>query len=176
MNGKRTAIAIPKIFYKKEPCHMNNKFKNNTINPLYKYLNKLDIANFKIFYSILVHYWASYGYFISNQNFFNLWCELNQLCYELDESFPDPYDDHEKIKSFCKAYPYYFIDILPTNLIAKLFAEHIDNQIDILANIVNTLLEEDIRAAYTYANETLTLNESVDTLVSETLEHVKCYP
>lgn len=86
-----------------------------------------------------------------------------------------PYEDHKKIKSFCKAYPYYFIDMLPTNLIAKLFAEHIDNRIDILANTVNMLLEEDIRAAYTYASETLTLNESVDTLVLETLKHIKYY-
>ena len=75
-------------------------------------LLKLSKHKLKMFYGILVHAWASQRAFISKQNFFNLWCELNELCYELDEEFPDPYDDHELLKSFCHAHPYYFIDIL----------------------------------------------------------------
>ena len=71
-------------------------------------LLKLDSRQLKMFYGILVHYWVKYKFFISSQNFLNLWCELNKLCYEVDESFPDPYDDHELLKSFCQAHPYYF--------------------------------------------------------------------
>ena len=75
-------------------------------------LSRLDTHKFKLFYSILVHYWVKMKAFISAQSFLNLWCELNKLCYEVDESFPDPYDDHELLKSYCQAHPYYFIDIL----------------------------------------------------------------
>ena len=35
--------------------------------------------------------------FISKQNFFNLWGELNVLCYEADEGFPNV-DDYELVK------------------------------------------------------------------------------
>ena len=73
---------------------------------LYEYLSKLSLLQFKQFYCLFVHYWTNYKCFISQQNFFNLWCELNQLCHESDESFPDQYDDYEVIKSFCMTYPY----------------------------------------------------------------------
>ncbi len=39
---------------------------------------------FKLFYSILVHYWVNYKFFISKMSFFNMWCELNKLCHEVD--------------------------------------------------------------------------------------------
>lgn len=91
---------------------------------LYEYLSKLSLLQFKQFYCLLVHYWTNYKCFISQQNLFNLWCELNQLCHESDESFPDQYDDYEVMKSFCMTYPYYFIDKLPIPLIADLFAQY----------------------------------------------------
>ena len=28
-----------------------------------------------------------YRFFISKQNFFNLWCELNKLCHEVEDTF-----------------------------------------------------------------------------------------
>lgn len=152
------------------------KFENVARRALYKHLSKLNTMQFKTFYGLLVYCWANHKYFISNQNFFNLWCELNQLCHEFDESFPNQYNDHEHIKSFCHAHPYYFIDKLPLELVAKLFSEHINDRIEILTNIAKILFEEDIYAVYTYATKTLTLKESVDTLVSETLEHIKSFP
>lgn len=140
---------------------------------LYEYLLKLNAYQFKIFYGALVYYWAKYKLFISKQNFFNLWCELNLACHELDESFPDQYDDRDLICSFCKAHPYYFIDRLPIPLIAKLFAEYIDGHTEILINIVAKIRDADIHAAYTYANQALGLDDDVDVLVQETQYHLK---
>ena len=142
---------------------------------LQKQLSKLNITQFKMFYAAFVHYWVNYKFFISKQNFYNLWCELNLLCHEMDESFPDQYDDREAVKDFCHFHPYYFIDRLPLDLVAKLFAEYVDNRIDILANFAKLLVEADIRAAYTYMNEVLGLSESVDCLVSETHSHIKFF-
>ena len=124
---------------------------------------------------MLVHYWAAHGYFISKQNFFNLWCELNYLCCEVDESFPDPYDDYELLKSFCHAHPYYFIDILSPELVINLFCEYLDDRIDILAMVANKLGTEGLRAAYESSNRALGLAENVDNLIVEAEEHVKMF-
>lgn len=148
---------------------------NNNPKLLYTYLSKFNATQFKIFYSVLVHYWMNYKCFMSKQNFFNLWCELNQLCHELDESFPDQYDDHEEIKSFCKAYPYYFIDKLPINLIASLFAEYVDNRLDVLAEFIKILYEQGSKAAYQYIINTLGLDRSDDELTSSLEEHIKAF-
>lgn len=154
---------------------MSNKTKhrNDSKLSLYQHLQKLSPAQFKIFYGAFVHYWVNYKYFISKQNLFNLRCELNQLCHEFDESFPNQYEDHKLIKSFFLANPYYYIDVLPIKLMAKLFAEYVDNHIDILASVAKTIYETDIRAAYTYANDALGLNESVEKIVSEAQDHIK---
>ena len=138
-------------------------------------LNKLDVMQFKAFYAAFVHYWVNYKFFISKQNFYNLWCEFNSACHELDESFPDHYDDREAIKDFCHFHPYYFIDRLPLELVAKLFADYVDDRVDILTNFAETLSKADIRAAYTYINEALGLSESVDYLISETESHIKFF-
>ena len=142
---------------------------------LQKHLSKLDTHQLKAFYAALVHYWVNHKYFISKQNFFDLWCEFNFLCHEADESFPDPYDDHEAIKDFCHFHPYYFIDRLPLDLVAELFANYVDDRIDILSNFAETLSSADMRAAYTYINEALGLSESIDNLVSETETHIKFF-
>jgi hypothetical protein len=142
---------------------------------LYEHLNKLTAKQFKAFYTALVHYWARYKFFISKQNFLNLWCEFNLLCHEFDEGFPDPFDDHEAVKDFCHFHPYYFIDRLPLDLIAKLIVEHVDDRVDVLADFAKHLLEADMRAAYTYMNDALGLAESVDALVSETETHIKFF-
>ena len=151
------------------------KFENVARRSLYKYLSKLTPMQFKSFYCIFVYYWSNYEYFISKQNLYNLWCELNQMCHESDESFPDCYDDYNEIKHFCQAYPYYFIDKLPTKIIACLFSEYVDNRIDVLVCIAKTLYESNIRAAYAYVNQTLGLNEPIDILVSETQEHIEYF-
>ena len=108
---------------------MNLKDKNDRA-LLKQNLFKLDNYKMKLFYGIFVHCWASQKAFISTQSFKNLWCELNYLCAEVDESFPTPYYDHELLKSFCHAHPYYFIDILPSELIINLFCEYLDDRID----------------------------------------------
>ena len=138
-------------------------------------LLKLDNRQFKLFYGMLVHYWVKYKFFISSQNFLNLWCELNKLCYEVDESFPDPYDDHELLKSFCQAHPYYFIDILDPVLITDLFCEYSDDRLDVLATIADKLSTGDLWASYEYSNRVLGLSEDVDALVTDSLEHLKTY-
>ena len=137
-------------------------------------LLKLDKRQLKLFYSVLVHYWLKNNSFISKQNFFNLWCELNELCSEVDEGFPEPHDDHELLKSFCQAHPFYFIDILDTGLAIKLFCEYLDNKIDILATVVNKLRTGGIKAAYEYSNEALGMAEDIDKLVVETKAYVSC--
>ena len=124
---------------------------------------------------MLVHYWVKKKYFISNQNFLNLWCELNELCSEVDEGFPDPYDDLELLKSYCQTHPYYFIDILDPELITDLFCEHLDDRLDILVAIIYKLTMGDLWASYEYSNKALGLNEDVDELVVESLEHLKTY-
>ena len=142
---------------------------------LFEHLSKLSAEQFKMFFAALVHYWAEYKFFISKQNFYNLWCEFNLACHELDKRFPDQYDDREAVKEFCHYHPYYFIDRLPLELVSELFADHVDDRVDVLTTFVKTISEADIRAAYTYMNEALGLSESVDYLVSETQSHIKFF-
>lgn len=140
---------------------MNNKTK------LKEYMSRLDSQQFKLFFSILVHYWVKHKVFISSRNFFNLWCELNLICSQVDEGFPDPYD-RDLIKSYCQAHPFYFIDILDLELVVKLFCEHCDDRIDILIQVIDKLDTEGLRAAYACSDEALGLNENIDELVSGT--------
>ena len=147
------------------------KTKRPTNADLFEQLSKLSTKQFKMFYAAFVHYWANYKFFISRQSFFTLWCEFNLLCHELDESFPDQYDDYELIKSFCVERPYYFIDIIDLQLVKTLFCKHLDDRIDILSAVVNKLSTEGIHAAYEYSNVALGLNENVDDLVDGTVKH-----
>ena len=136
---------------------------------------KLDKKKFKLFFCIFVHYWLKNRPFISPQGFLNLWCELNLICSEVDESFPSPYYDRELIKGYCIAHPFYFIDILELELVVKLFCEHCDGRVDILAQTINKLDTEGLRAAYAYSNEALGLSENVDNLVIEAESYIKFY-
>jgi hypothetical protein len=151
---------------------MNTLSHNSS--PLYEYLSKLDKAQLKAFYGMLVHYWVNKKAFISKQNFFNIWCELNVLCHEIDEGFPD-ITDHELIKSYCHQHPYYFIDILDTGIVAKLFCEYLDDRIDILTTMVQRLDTEGIWAACECVNEALGMSEDIDELATEIEEHIKTY-
>ena len=149
---------------------MNTLSHNSS--PLYEYLSKLDKAQLKVFYGMLVHYWVTQKAFISKQNFFNLWCELNVLCHEINEGFPD-ITDHELIKSYCHQHPYYFIDILDTGIVIKLFCEYLDDRLDILAAMVQKLDTEGIRGACECVDEALGLDENVDELAADIEEHIK---
>ena len=150
-----------------------NSAKNKNI--LKEHLSKLDKHQLKLFYSILVHYWVNYKYFISQQNFFNMWCEFNQICYEVDDSFPSPYDDHELLKSFCQAHPFYFIDILDPEIVKRLLCQHLDDRIDILSAIAQKLHTRDLMASYEYSNKALGLSENICELVAETEKFVKIF-
>ena len=138
-------------------------------------LLELDKRQLKLFYSVLVHYWVKNKSFISKQNFFNLWCELNELCSEVNEGFPEPHDDHKLLKSYCQAHPFYFIDMLEPGLVIKLFCDHLDNKIDILTTAVNKLRTGGIKAAYEYSNKALGFGEDVDKLVMEAEEYIKYF-
>ena len=141
------------------------QLKNNLI--------KLNKDQLKMFFGMLVHYWVKYKFFISKKNLFNLWCELNYLCYEVDKSFPEPYDDYELLKSFCQAHPYYFIDILAPELVINLFCQCFDDRIGVLAMIAHKLGVDGLKAAYEYSNEALGLSENINVLVSEGEEHIR---
>jgi hypothetical protein len=138
-------------------------------------LLKLNKQQLKLFYGMLVHAWASQRAFISKRNFFNLWCELNYLCAEVDESFPNPYDDYDLLRSFCHTHPYYFIDILSSELVITLFCRYVDNKIDVLATIADKLGTEGLKAAYEYSKDALVLPETIDELVAQAEEHLKAY-
>lgn len=154
---------------------MNKKleFDDKARLALYNSLRKLDESQFKIFYGAFMHYVVKYKCFISKQNLFNLRCELNQLCHELDESFPDQYDDHGLMKSFFLVHPYYYMSKLPIELMAKLFAKHTDDRIGILAGIARTVFETDIHGVYTFANYILGLNEQIDVLAAQAQKHIE---
>jgi len=140
--------------------------------PLYEYLSKLNKDQLKAFYGMLVHYQVSQKAFISKQNFFNLWCELNKLCYEVDESFPDIYD-HELVKSYCHQHLYYFIDILEPEPVIKLFCQYLYDRLDILTTMAKKLDTEGIRGACECVNEALGLSENIDVLVAEIENHIR---
>ena len=148
---------------------------NNDRTILHDELLKLDKRQLKLFYSVLVHYWVKNKSFISKQNFFNLWCELNELCCEVDESFPNPHDDHHLTTSFCQAHPFYFIDMLDPGLVINLFCEHFNAQLDILITVAKKLHKEDLRAVYEYCNEMMSMDENIDELVSGTEEYVNVF-
>ena len=153
---------------------MNSSDKIEKIR-LKKNLLRLDKKQLKLFYGILVHAWASKKAFISTRHFFNLWCELNYLCHEFDESFPEPYDDRELLRSFWHTHPYYFIDTLPSVLVIRLFCKHFDDRLDVLATIANKLATESLRASYEYSKEALGLSENIDELVAQAEEHVNMF-
>ena len=150
-----------------------NSVKNKDI--LQENLTKLDKHQLKLFYSILVHYWVKYKYFISKQNFFNMWCEFNQICSEVDDTFPSPYDDNELLKSFCQSHPFYFIDALDPEIVKRLLCQHLDDRIDILSDIAQRLHTGDLMASYEYSNNALGLSENIEKLVSETEKFVKTF-
>lgn len=138
-------------------------------------LLKLNKHQLKLFYSMIVHYLVHHSAFIYKQNVFNLWCELNYACAEVDESFPAPYDDYDLLKSFCHNHPYYFIDILGTERSVDILCQHLDDRIDILAKIVDKLYTGGPEALYEYSNRALGLSENVNELVTEAEKHIKMF-
>ena len=110
---------------------------------------------------------------MSKMNFFHLWCELNELCHETDESFPDQHTDHNLMKDFCIAHPFYFVDILSLKLVKSLFWRHMDKYREVIICAMQKLHREGLRAAYEYINEAMGLGENVEELVQETEKNIK---
>ena len=90
----------------------------------------------------------------------------------MDESFPDRYNDHNEIKSFCQQNPYYFIDRLPLELIAKLFAEYCDKRLDVLETLVRTLYEQGSKAAHQYVLDSFKFDHTADEMAADLEEHI----
>ena len=153
---------------------MDNKTKMQK-DELKNNIDKLDKQQFKIFFTILVHYWVNHKYFINKWNFFNLWCELNELCHETEESFPDPHDDHNLVKSFCQEHPFFFIDMLELELVKKLFCEYLDKDLDAITIATEKLHTGDLRVACESINEAMGLAEDVNELVSQAEEYMKAF-
>ena len=147
--------------------------KTESKTELRKSLQKLDTYKFKLFFTIVASYWVKYKFFISDQNFFNLWCELNELCHEVDESFPDQYDDHKLVKDFCIAHPFYFVDILSLKLVKSLFWRYMDKDLEVIVIALKKLHTEGLRASYEYINKVMGLSEDVDELVRQTEKNIK---
>ena len=149
---------------------MNTLSHNSS--PLYEYLSKLEKTQLKAFYGMLVHYWVTQKAFISKQNFFNLWCELNVLCHKVDEGFPD-INDHELVKSYCHEHPYYFIDILDTEQVIKLFCQYLDKDIETITVAIEKLHTGGLKAACDSINEAMGMSKDIDELVAEIEKHIK---
>lgn len=150
---------------------MENSLKTLRID-LRTRLERMDKEEFKLFFSILTHYWVKLKAFISSQSFVNLWCELNLICSDVDEGFPDPYD-RELIKSYCQEHPFYFIDILDLRLVIKLFCAHLDDRLDVLIKVLDKLDTDGLWAAYACCNEALGMSENIEELVQLTEEKIK---
>ena len=155
--------------------NQTNRTKSDLQNLLKDPLVKLNSKQFKMLYAIIVHCRAHNKHFISTQNLFNLWCELNTLCAEFDESFPSPYDDHLLIKSFCSAHPYYFIDILPLDLIADLFSKYLDLHLEMFLNLIQFIYEQDYKTAHQYIIDKFNIDHTADELFYDLENHIKQY-
>ena len=152
-----------------------NQCTTSSSNAICELLSKLSSKQFKVFYGILVHCRAHGKSFISKHSFFNLWCELNYYCHELDESFPDPYYDYELLKDFCHAHPYYFIDRLPIDLIANLFSDYCDERLDVLETLVQILYSQGSRAAHQYILDEFKFDHTVEELFYDLEKHIDNY-
>ena len=155
--------------------NQTNRTKSDLQNLLKDPLVKLNSKQFKMLYAIIVHCRAHNKHFISTQNLFNLWCELNTLCAEFDESFPSPYDDHLLIKSFCSAHPYYFIDILPLDLIADLFSKYLDLHLETFLNLIQFIYEQDYKTVHQYIIDKFNIDHTAEELVCDLENHIKQY-
>ena len=117
---------------------------------------------------VLVHYWLTYKWFVSNRNFVRLWNKFNDICWKAKKGFPNPYKAPIKLTKYCQTHPYYFIDIIPPRMVSKLFYQHLDDKIDILAGVAERIYSKDMRSVFEYLKETFSLDGDVDEMVEET--------
>ena len=162
-----------------EIANARNRLKLNMINDEKKKLNEvlreLNGNQFKTFCCLIGHYSNKYEKFIIEQNMYNLWCEINYCCHEMDESFPFNYDDFNEMISFYFYNPFYFIEVLPFNLIMNLFVKYIDSEIEIIIEVVKKLLEKDLSDACSYINEELNISENANELTIQIESFIENY-
>ena len=132
-------------------------FKSSLSYVLYDYLNQLSKDELKKFYSILVHYWNDYKYFISPQSFLRFWIRVNGLCYMIDKDFPNPRKKYKELKIYCQQHPYYFIDKLRHELVVNLFCQHLEDRLDLLIHVAQKVKTEDLDSIEHYLNKALAL-------------------
>lgn len=142
---------------------------------LYEELCKLNIKQFKFLYGNIVHCWAHGNGFISDENFNTLWYELNILCYDIDDNFPNPYEDHNELKMFCHAHPYYFIDRLPIEQVAWLFSEYCDKNLGVLFAFVQILHKCSFMEAQKYILDSFKSEHTADELVTDLENHIRYF-
>lgn len=155
--------------------YRKDKMAKKHKHPLYNNLSRLNVEQLKVFYCVIVHYWSNYKYFLSPESFLELWCEANNLCARANNDFPRSMRDRQAIKHYCQVHPYYFIDLLPTRIVADLFYKYLDKQIGVLTVVTEKILTEDLTAALSIINKAFSLYEDVDEATQHVLEHVKCY-
>ena len=141
------------------------KFNEESMATLYEYLTKFDRLQLKQFYNILVYYWLNFRYFISSRSFYSLWCKFNDICAKKNKEFPNPYKDINELKRYCQEHPYYFIDMIPPRTVSRLFFQHLDDKIDILAGVAERIYTKDMRSVFEYLKETFSLNGDVDEMI-----------
>lgn len=140
---------------------------------LYEYFSQFTPTQLKTFYTILVFCRTHNKSFITMKKFFILWCELNDLCYGLDKSFPNPRIEPQRLKKYCQAHPYYFIDRLPLEQVARLFAKYCDKRRVVLVNLLQIIYKQDAKSAYQYVLDTFHLNYCADELAADLEKQLK---
>ena len=152
---------------------VKEKFNLESTDVLYEYLGKFNERQLKEFYTVMVHYWLSKKWFISNTSFMRLWLKFNEMCWKTKKGFPDPRNPSKKLTKYCQAHPYYFIDILPPKTVAMMFVQHLDKKLSLLAKVVELIYNKGLRETFEYINKEFEFKEDIDSLVKISEELIK---
>ena len=143
-------------------------------------LKQLNKRKFKIWYTMLVHFYQEHDLFITPLSFRDLWLKIGARCHVKDQTSPNPYSGQiHNYTEHWKQNPYFFFDILSLSDLSVQFSRYCDDNVEILARIAEMLFLKDTRAAYEYVIQALNLpensEESIDDLVLQIEEHVARY-
>jgi hypothetical protein len=103
----------------------------------------------------------------------HLWCKLNELCWEDKKGFPNPFKPSKKLTKYCQDHPYYFIDIIPPEMVGKLFVQYLDKKLDLLAKVVELIYRKGLRETFEYINKEFEFKEDIDSLVKNSEDLIK---
>lgn len=152
---------------------VKEKFNLESTDVLYEYLSKFNELQLKEFYTVMVHYWLSKKWFISNTSFMRLWTKFNDICWKEKKGFPNPYKARTKLVKYCQKHPFYFIDIIPPKTVAMMFVQHLDKKLSLLAKVVELIYNKGLRETFEYINKEFELKEDIDSLVKISEELIK---